>query len=90
MHLYGDKNRFVQVIINFLSNSLKFSDQGSKIILHLDMLQNQRLVNQDFFKHKSINESIKSSFNPSLSEEMMREKSLDLNEVLNQNNSLNS
>lgn len=24
--IYGDSNRFMQVIINFLSNSLKFSD----------------------------------------------------------------
>jgi signal transduction histidine kinase len=67
MQLYGDKNRIVQVIINFLSNSLKFSDQGSKIILHLEILQNQKLANPDFLRHKSINESIKINLNASLS-----------------------
>ena len=25
LQIYGDKNRFIQVIINFLSNSIKFS-----------------------------------------------------------------
>jgi signal transduction histidine kinase len=30
----GDETRFLQVIINFLSNSLKFSQEGSKIIVH--------------------------------------------------------
>ena len=81
MKLYGDKNRFVQVIINFLSNSLKFSDQGSNIILHLEILQNQRLANSDFFKHKSINESLKNSLNVSINnEEMVVHKSVDLND----------
>lgn len=36
--IYGDKRRYIQVIINFLSNSLKFSSQGSKIVLHLEIL----------------------------------------------------
>ena len=31
----------LQVIINFLSNSLKFSDRDSKIILKLHMQENQ-------------------------------------------------
>lgn len=29
--IYGDANRFIQVITNFLSNSLKFSDRNSCI-----------------------------------------------------------
>ena len=33
----------MQVIINFLSNSLKFSETGSKIIVYLKMLENQVL-----------------------------------------------
>lgn len=38
--IYGDENRFMQVIINFLSNSLKFSDHGSKINVFLRMIEN--------------------------------------------------
>ena len=41
--IYGDQNRFLQVIINFLSNSLKFSTSGSKIKILLKMLENQTL-----------------------------------------------
>jgi signal transduction histidine kinase len=47
-HIYGDKSRFLQVIINFLSNSLKFSSQGSEIHLHLKLLGLQNLKNNDF------------------------------------------
>ena len=37
--IYGDQGRFMQVIINFLSNSLKFSDNGSKIVVNLNLLE---------------------------------------------------
>lgn len=37
--IYGDDNRYLQVIINFLSNSLKFSNSGSKIKIALKMLE---------------------------------------------------
>lgn len=33
----------MQVIINFLSNSLKFSNIGSKIIIFIKMLEKQTL-----------------------------------------------
>jgi signal transduction histidine kinase len=38
--VYGDENRFMQVIINFLSNSLKFSNSGSQVIIFMKMLEN--------------------------------------------------
>ena len=47
-HVYGDKNRFLQVIINFLSNSLKFSKMGSEVQLHLELQEIHNLVSTDF------------------------------------------
>lgn len=41
-NINGDENRFLQVIINFLSNSLKFSNQNSEIIIHLEVLEVQK------------------------------------------------
>jgi K+-sensing histidine kinase KdpD len=38
----------LQVIINFLSNSLKFSQPGSEIHLHLEILENHVLANSEF------------------------------------------
>jgi signal transduction histidine kinase len=36
----GDQNRFMQVLVNFLSNSLKFSTENSSIIVHLKLIEN--------------------------------------------------
>ena len=41
-NINGDENRFLQVIINFLSNSLKFSNKDSEIIIHLEVLELQK------------------------------------------------
>jgi len=41
--IYGDKHRFIQVIINFMSNSLKFSQSGSKICVNLKLVEQQTL-----------------------------------------------
>ncbi len=46
--IYGDKSRLVQVIMNFLHNSIKFSHQGSKIIIRLEILQQHILQNSGF------------------------------------------
>jgi hypothetical protein len=61
--IYGDENRFIQVITNFLSNSLKFSNSGSQIVISLKMLENQTLsVDQhkmnNFIKKKPKKKSI--------------------------------
>jgi len=45
MTLFGDKNRFIQVIINFVSNSIKFSHPNSKIKLHLNLIEAQDISN---------------------------------------------
>ena len=38
-NIYGDKSRLIQVIVNFLSNSIKFSNQDSKIVVSIRILQ---------------------------------------------------
>jgi signal transduction histidine kinase len=36
--IYGDRNRLVQVLTNFLSNSIKFSNRDSQIVINLEIL----------------------------------------------------
>lgn len=60
--IYGDESRFVQVIINFLSNSLKFSESGSKIVIFLKTLEVQALqVDEDEMRKKIKNKTPNSS-----------------------------
>ncbi len=55
------------------------------------MLQSQRLANSDFFKHKSINDSLKNSLNFSVSNiDMIVQKSSDPNDVSNSSGFENS
>ncbi len=51
--VYGDKSRLVQVITNFLSNSIKFSNHNSKIIVELQILQKQILKSSEFDENSS-------------------------------------
>jgi signal transduction histidine kinase len=37
--IYGDRNRLVQVLTNFLSNSIKFSNRDSQIVINLEILK---------------------------------------------------
>lgn len=46
-HLYGDQNRFMQVLINFLSNAIKFSPPNSPIRVHLNLLQAQVMQDEE-------------------------------------------
>ena len=66
--LYGDKERYVQVIVNFLSNAIKFSNPNSKVVIGLKLNEKQRVKGS----HSNVirtsnkgNDSNKSSFSSS-------------------------
>ena len=37
--LYGDKNRYTQMVLNFLSNSVHYTKKGGEIIINLILLE---------------------------------------------------
>ena len=38
-HVKGDKNRYTQIMLNFLSNSIKFSKSGTNVHVYLSILE---------------------------------------------------
>jgi PAS domain S-box-containing protein len=47
--VYGDKDRLAQVVVNFLTNAIKYSPDGKKIIVHSRMEKNNVVFSvQDF------------------------------------------
>ena len=52
-NIYGDKLRFLQVIINLLSNSLKFSEANSRIIMRIKTLKVQTLAYSEYMRQQT-------------------------------------
>ena len=43
--IYGDRRRYLQILLNFISNSLKFTQQEGSIIVVLKILEIQSSEN---------------------------------------------
>ena len=39
--IYGDKRRYVQILLNFLSNAIKFTNDGGNIVISLRVVDSQ-------------------------------------------------
>jgi signal transduction histidine kinase len=51
--VYIDSHRFQQVIVNILSNSLKYSNTDAKINLDLQLIESKQVQNDDIYFEKS-------------------------------------
>ena len=44
--IYGDKRRYIQLLVNFISNSLKFTSRGGKIKVRIKSIDNQLITKE--------------------------------------------
>lgn len=44
MNMQGDENRYLQILLNFISNALKFTNSNGKIIVETRVLDSQDII----------------------------------------------
>jgi signal transduction histidine kinase len=86
--VYCDKSRLIQVVVNFLSNSIKFSSQNSKIVTTLNVLQKQVLRRNEFDQSNNQFSGQKQIFKPAQSQASnIRRLNEEIKEELDSQNS---
>ncbi|SMN17910.1 similar to Saccharomyces cerevisiae YIL147C SLN1 Histidine kinase osmosensor that regulates a MAP kinase cascade [Maudiozyma saulgeensis] len=54
MILYGDSNRIIQIVMNLVSNALKFTPEDGKVDVRIKLLGEYDAVLSDKFQHKKV------------------------------------
>lgn len=54
MILYGDSNRIIQIVMNLVSNALKFTPEDGKVDVRIKLLGEYDAILSDKFQHKKV------------------------------------
>jgi signal transduction histidine kinase len=70
LRVFGDQHRFQQVIVNILSNSLKYSNTDSKINIDLILQESRIIESNDIFLLQNLSDADRDAiFKPAESDE---------------------